>query len=98
MYLRSVYEQMQEKQQRFMELHARVCTEVNRLQQVVRSMQIPWEGEANRQYLLRTEVEFLELHRALQKMQEAGEKLKGVILAYQSTERRIGDLIGGMWL
>ena len=93
MYLLSEYTQMKQKLETYMELYTQVCDRIDQLKDVARSLSIPWEGEANRQYLVRLETDFLEIDRILARMCEAGELLFEVIGKYQKTEGVIAQLI-----
>ena len=76
-----------------MELYVQVGEQVEALKKMARALSLPWEGEANRQYLLRLETDLIEIMQILDRLYRAGELLHDAIVNYQKTEGVIADII-----
>ena len=93
MYLLSEYEQMNEKQETYMERYTQLAEQIETLKKMARALSLPWEGEANRQYLVRLETDLIEIVCILDRLYKAGELLHEAIVKYQKTEGVIAELI-----
>lgn len=90
------YEQMYQKQQRFTDLYGQLCEQFERIRKTAEALKLPWEGEANRQYLIRLESDLLKTVKTLDRLFLASEHLKESIAEYQKTEGLIRELIEGL--
>ena len=98
MFCLNEYEQMRNAYRSFDNVCTELCSTFEVLKESAGHLHIPWEGEANRIYLLRLNADLLECDRVLQKMLQAKELLRVTIEEYQKTEGVISQMIGGMKL
>ncbi len=96
MYLLGKYELMYQKQVRFLELCHEMTERVNEMEKMAKALQLPWEGEANRQFLLRLGADYLEITQTMEKLNSAGELLLEIIEQYQNTEGVVSEIIAGI--
>lgn len=96
MYCLREYDQMKGVYERFNALYRGMCNAINEVEDHFRGMKIPWEGEANRMYLLRMEADFLEIERVMARIYKAKDFLREAIEGYQKTENLIEQRIGGL--
>ena len=59
------YAQMNQKQQRFSDLYAQLCEQFEEVKKTAQALRLPWEGEANKQYLIRLETDLLKAAKTL---------------------------------
>lgn len=96
MYCLREYDQMKCVYERFNTLYRSMCNAINEIEERFRGMKIPWEGEANRMYLLRMEADFLEIERVMARIYLAKDCLREAIEGYQKTENLVEVRIGGL--
>ena len=98
MYLFSEYEAMHQKQIRFRELYLQLCDEIDRVRKMAQALSLPWEGEANKRYLVRLQTDLLTIQKIMEKLLAASQMLSEAIVEYQKTEAVVAAVIGGLHL
>lgn len=92
------YKGMQQESVSLQERFERLRIQIDRLKEAATNLQIPWEGEANKHYVLRLQSDFSEAERILRRMESTIQLLAAATEDYQKTEHMIHQLIGGMGL
>ena len=93
MYILSEYEQMKNKHERYAELYSQLEKEVNGLLELAKSLHIPWEGAANRAYIIRFKADAIMLSLILKRLNSADMYLVAAISKYQQNEVEVAGLI-----
>lgn len=92
------YTGMQNCSSKLSEQYQKLYDTVSKLKDTVLNMQIPWEGEANKAYVIRLRMDFTEAEKILEHVASAVTVLSEATDAYQKTEHMVGQLIGGIRL
>lgn len=95
-YILGEYERMEQKRAEYMELFGRLESEINALARIAAALKIPWEGSANKAYIIRFNADFIYFKDVLQKLYMLGRILGEAINEYQGNERSIAELIETM--
>lgn len=90
------YKGMQEGSISLQERFECLCAQLGNLRETVTNLQIPWEGDANKYYVLRLQSDFSEAERILDRVESAVRLLTMATEDYQKTEHMVSQLIGGM--
>ena len=98
MYLFSEYEAMRQKQIRFAQLYAELCDALEDVKKMALALSLPWEGEANKRYLIRLQADLLTATQIMERLFAASQMLKEAIGEYQKTEAVVASVIGGIRL
>ena len=98
MYLFSEYEAMHQKQIRFDELYLQLCEEIEGVRKMAQALSLPWEGEANKRYLIRLQADLLTIQKIMERLFAASQMLSEAIMEYQKTEAVVAAVIGGLRL
>ena len=96
MHLFSEYGEMNQKQIRLSQLYTLLGEQITILKKTASALALPWEGEANKTYLLRLEADFLRTEKTMDLLLQALILLKMAIEEYQKTENVIAQIIGDM--
>ena len=94
-YLRE-YGKMKENAERMDALYRMLCAKADLLDESARTLRLPWEGQANKQYLLRLEIDLLDLERYLLRIGQAVQLFGEAIAEYQKTESVVEQMIAGL--
>ena len=98
MYLFSEYEAMHQKQIRFTQLYGQLCDAVEDVKKMAAALSLPWEGEANKRYLVRLQADLLTITQIMDRLHAATQLLEEAIAEYQKTEAIVAAVIGGIRL
>ncbi len=98
MFLFSEYVEMKNKQEQFSALYLQLAEQIEVIVKTVRALSIPWEGEANRRYLMRLEADLIRIENIMGRLYFASDMLREMIAQYQKTEGVIAEMIGGICL
>ncbi len=98
MFLYSEYVEMKQKQEQFASLYLRLGEQVELIVKTARALSLPWEGEANKLYLLRLQADLIRIEKIMGRIFMAAEMLKEAIGEYQKTEGVVAEVIGGIRL
>lgn len=95
-YILSEYERMENKRCEYMELFIMLESEINGLAEIASELNIPWEGDANKAYIIRFNADFLIFKEILNRFYLAGEILGEAIKEYQKNEGEIAGMIDAL--
>lgn len=87
------YRLMQEKLLQIIQMSEDVISEIETMENTAENLDIFWDGEANSEYMLNVSAGLLNARLLIQKVMRCGNFLSYALSRYQSSERRISEMI-----